>query len=90
MKKFWMTFMLVCVLVCGAASLNALMAQYDYEYETVAPDTISIDDADPLFFSDENFRVTEEKSNTGTYLIIAALAIVAGFVVFKFTSKKKE
>ncbi len=89
MKKFWMTFMLVSALIFGAASLNAIMAQYDYEYETVAPDTISIDDADPILFSEENFTVTEEKNRTTTYIVVVALAIVAGFVVYRVTSKKK-
>jgi hypothetical protein len=89
MKKFWMTFMLVGALIFGAASLNAIMAQYDYEYETVAPDTISIDDADPILFSEENFTVTQEKSRTTTYIVVVALAIVAGFVIYRVTSKKK-
>ncbi|ASB49363.1 hypothetical protein [Alkalitalea saponilacus] len=90
MRKFWMIIAMAIILAMGAGTVNNVMAQYDYEYETVAPDTLSIDDMDPILYSDDDYVAAEKSNNTGLVIGIIVIAVVAGLIVFKVVSGKKK
>lgn len=79
MKKLIISLMFAFVLALSAGSLFA--------QEGVA-DTISIDDMAPILYQEETTDA-EDSSNTGLYIGIAVVAIVAGVVIYKVVNKKR-
>lgn len=88
MKKLVLRIALICLIVLCTGSVNRAFAQYDYETEA-APDSVSIDDEDPILYSEEDVTVNE-KSNTALYIGIALVVVVAGALVYRGISKKKK
>lgn len=89
MKKLLLNLTLICFLALSAGSLSMAFAQYDYESET-APDTLSIDDADPVLLLDEE-ESDEKKCCTGLYIGIAVIVVVVGgILVYRSVNKKKK
>lgn len=89
MKKLLLNLTLICFLALSAGNLSMAFAQYDYESET-APDTLSIDDADPVLFLDEEDS-DEKKCCPGLYIGIAAVVVaVGGVLVYRSVNKKKK
>lgn len=88
MKKLVLRLTLICFLAFGAGSLSSVFAQYDYETEA-APDTLSIDDMDPVLFSEDE-ATEEKKCCPGLYIGIAVVAVAAGVLVYRTVSKKKQ
>ena len=87
MKKLLLRLSLVCFLVFNAGSLGYAFAQYDYETETAGPDSLSIDDMDPLLMAEE--EEAEKQCCPGLYIGIAVVVVVAGVLVYRRVSKKK-
>ncbi len=80
MKNLIVFLIVYLFLVLGAGMLFA----QDYG----VADTVSIDDMDPILYQDE-FVTEEESSQTGLYIGIAVVAIVAGVVIYKVVNRKK-
>jgi hypothetical protein len=51
-------------------------------------DTVSIDDMAPILY-DEEPEAESQSSNTGLYIGIVIVAVVAGVLVYKVVTKKK-
>jgi hypothetical protein len=88
MKQLILKLTMICFLAFAAGNMSLTFAQYDYETET-APDTVSIDDMDPVLYTEED-ETAEEKNNTALYIGIAVVAIAAGVLAYRSTTKKKK
>lgn len=86
MKKF-ILIALFGLLFIGAPTVIFAQGEDSVEVSLDEPkDTISIDNMDPTFYEEE---APEEKSNTGTYVIIAVIVIVGGIAYYVMKNKKK-
>ncbi len=72
----------LCVSVFLALGAGTIFAQQEV-------DTISIDDMAPVLYDEEPAMETEG-ANTGLYIGIAIVAIVAGVLVFRAGKKKSK
>lgn len=80
MKNLIFSLILSLFLAVGAGTLLA--------QDFGVADTISIDDMDPILYDEESV-MEEQSSQTGLYIGIAIVAIVAGVVIYKVVNKKK-
>ncbi len=82
MTKFVFKLIVLSFFIGSLGSFANLQAQ---DHDVVA-DSVSIDDMDPVFLTEEE---EEEKSN-GTIIAIVIVAIAAAGVGYKFIAKKKN
>ena len=80
MKNLIISLVVSVFLALGAGTIFA---------QQEVADTVSIDDMAPILYDEEPAMETEG-SNTGLYIGIAIVAIVAGVLVFRAGKKKNK
>lgn len=83
MRKLVFKLMVLSIFIVGVGSGVQLMAQ---DHDVVA-DSVSIDDMDPVFLSDEE---EEEKSSNGVIIAIVIAAVVSAGVGYKIILQKRS
>ena len=82
MRKLVFKLMMLSFFIVGIGSGAQLMAQ---DHDTVA-DSVSIDDMDPVFLTEEE----EEESSNGVMIAIIIAVVVSAGVGYKIVSKKRS
>jgi hypothetical protein len=83
MTKFVFKLIVLSFFIGGLGNFANLQAQ---DHDVVA-DSVSIDDMDPVFITEEE---EEEESSNGVMIAIVIVAVAAAGVGYKFIAKKKN
>lgn len=86
MKKLVLKWMMVSFLVGGLGIGVSLNAQ---NHDSVS-DSLSIDDMDPVFLSEEDYEDESEGSNGAMIAIVIVSVLAIGGIVYKVVSGKKK
>lgn len=90
MKRKIAKLLMICIIGLFTVNVAEVKAQYDYDYAAAAPDSVSIDDMDPIFHTETDGASCPARSNTTLYILIVAAVAAGGFIAYKKMGQKKE